>query len=449
MNKKKYQIFISSTYTDLIEARSKIIENILCLNHFPIGMEMFSADDDEQWETIKETINQSDYYIIIIGHRYGSLITDGSISYTEKEYDYALSLGLPILVFIRDRNAAIKPSEQEHEPKIVAKLEAFINKAKKNKMCDFWTNIDELGTKIVIALSKIFTKKPGIGWVRADNMISPEVATEISKLSQENRSLRGELSELKSNINEKLPNINVIFNDNDDSLKIKYINLDVQRTEYPKTLVMKEVPEHLKKYINQSDIDIYNLELPDDEAVDSFNDDIITYLAIKNNSTEFVIQISNIGKCKANGLFIDIIFSQDVFVIQKDDAENLEVPKLRMPKNPIEKAKKAQKEFQKKNSISDFYSNVLIKPRNLIIPPAIELPEFIKSTPKQDYSIKVEKNKISIKIDTLMHTRKFIFNKLLIVPLRKSECVAKVNVICEEYAEPKTFELPISVVDND
>lgn len=51
---KKYQIFISSTYEDLKEERSKVVATILKANHFPIGMEMFSADNVEQWEQIKK-----------------------------------------------------------------------------------------------------------------------------------------------------------------------------------------------------------------------------------------------------------------------------------------------------------------------------------------------------------------------------------------------------------
>ena len=40
---------------------------------FAIGMEMFSAADEEQWEIIQEIIDSSDYYVLIIGYRYGSI----------------------------------------------------------------------------------------------------------------------------------------------------------------------------------------------------------------------------------------------------------------------------------------------------------------------------------------------------------------------------------------
>lgn len=85
----KYQVFISSTYEDLQEERQKVQEAILSMYQFPIGMEMFSADDSEQWEIIRETIDTSDFYILIIEHRYGSIIKEGKdagMSYTEKEF---------------------------------------------------------------------------------------------------------------------------------------------------------------------------------------------------------------------------------------------------------------------------------------------------------------------------------------------------------------------------
>ncbi len=159
MENKKYQIFISSTYRDLEKAREKVIETILGLYHFPIGMEMFSADDDEQWDIIQATIDVSDYYVVIIGHRYGSTTSDG-IGFTEKEYDYAKQKGIPILAFIRDRNVPITNDERETSEEANKKLTAFIEKAQSNKMCDYWKNIDELTTKVAIALPKTFGRKP-------------------------------------------------------------------------------------------------------------------------------------------------------------------------------------------------------------------------------------------------------------------------------------------------
>lgn len=61
---KKYQIFISLTYTDLIEERKMVRDTILSMLHFPVGMEIFGAADEEQWDIIRNTIASSEYYVL-------------------------------------------------------------------------------------------------------------------------------------------------------------------------------------------------------------------------------------------------------------------------------------------------------------------------------------------------------------------------------------------------
>ena len=85
---KKYQVFISSTYTDLIEERKKMQEILLMADCIPAGMEAFVATNDEQFNVIKKVIDLCDYYVLIIGGRYGSVNEKTGLSYTEMEYDY-------------------------------------------------------------------------------------------------------------------------------------------------------------------------------------------------------------------------------------------------------------------------------------------------------------------------------------------------------------------------
>ncbi len=130
MSDKKYQIFISSTYRDLKDARESVTKSILDMYHIPIGMEMFSADNNAQWETIKTTIDNSDFYVLIIGHRYGSVTKEG-ISFTEKEHDYAKEIGVPILTFIRHRDVPISQDQLDKESakrkKLDSDFECFTN----------------------------------------------------------------------------------------------------------------------------------------------------------------------------------------------------------------------------------------------------------------------------------------------------------------------------------
>ena len=168
---KKYQIFISSTYEDLKEERKKVQDTILSMYQFPIGMEMFSAADEEQWEIIRETIDSSDYYILIIGHRYGSVIEQGEyagISYTQKEFRYALEQKIPVLAFLMDDSVAITPDKMEQDASRREKLEQFKDEVKNGRMVQWWTSKDDLAIKVMNSLNKQIGRKNRPGWIRAD-----------------------------------------------------------------------------------------------------------------------------------------------------------------------------------------------------------------------------------------------------------------------------------------
>src|SRR5258708_16215933 len=102
MSTVKYQIFVSSTFEDLKLEREQVIKAILEMGHLPVGMEMFSAADEEQWKIIAKQIDECDYYVVLCAHRYGSTDPSTGFSFTEKEYDYAVKIGVPVLVFVID-----------------------------------------------------------------------------------------------------------------------------------------------------------------------------------------------------------------------------------------------------------------------------------------------------------------------------------------------------------
>lgn len=88
----RYQVFISSTFVDLEKERNSLTQMLLKKGCFPAGMEFFPAIDEEQFEYIKRAIDDTDYYVIVLGGLYGTIAPDGK-SYTEKEYDYAVKHG--------------------------------------------------------------------------------------------------------------------------------------------------------------------------------------------------------------------------------------------------------------------------------------------------------------------------------------------------------------------
>src|SRR5271156_2960069 len=134
---KRYQVFVSSTYADLKEERRSVIQAVIEMNCIPAGMELFPAADEEQFRFIKQVIDDCDYYLLIIGGRYGSTDAEG-FSYTEKEYDYAVRIGLNVIALIHENPDEIPLGKSEKEPLLRAKLDAFKSKVKTGRMVKHW-----------------------------------------------------------------------------------------------------------------------------------------------------------------------------------------------------------------------------------------------------------------------------------------------------------------------
>lgn len=178
---KKYQVFVSSTYEDLKEERSAVITALLKAGFMPTGMEYFTATSKSQWEVIEEIIPQCDYYIVIVAGKYGSIEPISGLSYTEKEYDLAVSSGVPAIGFLYQDLESLTVKQAESTEERQAKLNAFREKIK-NRMSDFWTNKDDLASKVLASLHKEVVDSPRIGWVRANAATSGEKLMDTSFL---------------------------------------------------------------------------------------------------------------------------------------------------------------------------------------------------------------------------------------------------------------------------
>ncbi|NLZ07592.1 MAG: DUF4062 domain-containing protein [Phycisphaerae bacterium] len=194
---KRFQVFVSSTYADLQQERQKVIQALMEMDCIPAGMELFPAADEEQWEFIKRVIDDCDYYVLIIGGRYGSLTPEG-ISYTEQEYDYAISIGLKVLAFIHESPGDIPVGKSDIDPVLREKLDAFRNRVSENRLVKFWKSAAELPGLVALSLSKTIKIYPAVGWVRASNVSQDDLLLDLNELRKENSKLKASLAEAQS-----------------------------------------------------------------------------------------------------------------------------------------------------------------------------------------------------------------------------------------------------------
>jgi Domain of unknown function (DUF4062) len=194
---KRYQVFVSSTFADLKEERRRIIQTLMEMDCIPAGMELFPAADEEQWAFIRTVIDDCDYYLLLIGGRYGSTTSDG-VSYTEKEYDYAVERGIKVLALLHEKPDEIPLGKSELDPAARNRLQAFREKAATGRLVRFWSKAEDLPGLVALSLSKTIKTYPAIGWVRADGVANEDLLSQLNQVRQENDSLREQLSALRS-----------------------------------------------------------------------------------------------------------------------------------------------------------------------------------------------------------------------------------------------------------
>lgn len=190
---KRYQVFVSSTYTDLKDERKNVTQTLMEMECIPAGMELFPAVDEGQWEFIKKVIDDCDYYILLVGGRYGSLGDEG-ISYTEKEYDYAVEKGIKVIALVHGKPNEISTGKSELSPDLRNKLENFREKVSTGRLVKYWTSAAELPGLVSLSLTRTMRLFPAVGWIRANEVSSQQILLEINELRKENSSLQAKVS---------------------------------------------------------------------------------------------------------------------------------------------------------------------------------------------------------------------------------------------------------------
>ncbi|MBD2860509.1 DUF4062 domain-containing protein [Paenibacillus oceani] len=122
------RIFISSTIRDLHFVRASLAGQIeSTLGHKAVASESIEFNFTGSGNIIEsclEEIDKSDVYVLVIGERYGSIVSEWGISITHAEYRHALAARKPVLVIVMNR---IWILYQDDSPSLEPQLKQFID----------------------------------------------------------------------------------------------------------------------------------------------------------------------------------------------------------------------------------------------------------------------------------------------------------------------------------
>ena len=206
---RMYQIFVSSTYTDLVHIRNIAYQAILDMGQVPVGYHDIAANSNIQ-ETINPLIDNSEIFILIIGENYGSISPSGN-SYVEEEYNFAISKGKPVLCFIR---SDYRENDNPH-------FQRFVNKLLSNHFVSLWNNADDFKMKLATSIYNLIAQNPPNTYWKKYSSRRTDGETEIDKY-----------------FNDIVDAIGLDNKDNDDILGLMALNLRELKEFY--TLTKKQ-----------------------------------------------------------------------------------------------------------------------------------------------------------------------------------------------------------------
>lgn len=438
---KKYQVFISSTYTDLREERQAAVEAILKAGHIPAGMELFTSTNKSQWEVIKRWIEESDIYMLILGGRYGSIEPESGKSYTHLEYEYALEKNKPLFSVVIKEDALKRKTYEQVETDNPKKLEKF-KKQVESLMCSYFSSNAEVKLAVHESLGTLIQDNELIGWVHG-NQQNEGLASELVILNEENRKLREENEEFKRNQQIRLPKLNLTINDS-DLLKIEYKSVKIKIKSKFEPVEWNDLGK-LKSVIDEQEIISYN------NAIANVNEDVINeyldlydyYYGLINDYENLNIRLSNVGELKAKNVRITIKVPDFIYISDKDNSDIKELQETisskiseieaQLPQSPIVKY---QEKLKSQNPFN--YSSSGLNP-------FLNTPLIRGLTVNSEYDGLADLRTLIIKKADFLHLTESIYDDYFLIPRTKGEGVITVNLHCEEYLKQDTIEIPIIV----
>jgi predicted DNA binding CopG/RHH family protein len=162
---KRYQVFISATYTDLREERGVLLQTLPTLGCLPTTVEAHTQSLSTM-VNIRRRIDDCDYFLLLVGSRYGSLMPSG-VSYTHMEYVYAATKQKPILVLMHESPETRAEDLQEQKVEGKLKFGDFRKVLQREREhIVYWRDAKDLASALHNAIPALLRRHPTVGWAR-------------------------------------------------------------------------------------------------------------------------------------------------------------------------------------------------------------------------------------------------------------------------------------------
>lgn len=156
-----YLVFLSSTAIELAEWRTHVRRALGMISNVKVvAMEDFTAGSPAPIDTCIDQVRRCDIYVGLIGVLFGSSPDNGSKSFTEVEYDTAVSAKMPVILYVAPDSFSI-PHHLAEDPaakKLQAAFRARLRKTHTTGHADAWRTMETLGTAVLASVTAEIAK---------------------------------------------------------------------------------------------------------------------------------------------------------------------------------------------------------------------------------------------------------------------------------------------------
>jgi hypothetical protein len=149
------RVFISSTFEDLLDYRYAASDAIRGLDLQTDDMIVWSADSRSPVDVSVDRVKQSDVFILLVAHRYGTVPDGAEHGIVELEYLAAREAGIDVYAFLVDEKVDWPPAHIDESRGHVREFKARVQN---EVTCKFFKTPHELALQVTQALAHHLTR---------------------------------------------------------------------------------------------------------------------------------------------------------------------------------------------------------------------------------------------------------------------------------------------------
>lgn len=201
---KRYQVFISTSGSEMQPERIVLTQTLVGMGFFSWGLEQRTPLSTA---FARRQIDDCDYVVLLLGSQYGEQSVSG-VGYMHLEYIYAITKQKPMIVFMHEDPDSRDASLQDAKPELREKFKEFRRLLQQEvDQVFYYRSLRDLELAVRFNMPQMLERYPVVGWVRPQN--TQALHDEIEQLQAKVAQLKNKLGKTEADPFLSLPKVSM------------------------------------------------------------------------------------------------------------------------------------------------------------------------------------------------------------------------------------------------